>query len=139
MSLVTYEPWTALRRLHRDMDVLFKDTRENRDHWVPAVDIIERDDAFELLVDIPGTNPEDIEITTEKGELIVAGKRAEDAIDSATLRRVERARGEFKRRFQLPDTADAEAIEAKADLGVLTVRVPKKAQLQPRRISVNVG
>lgn len=139
MSLVHYEPWTALRRLQRDMDVLFKDTRESREHWVPAVDIIEHDDAFELRVDVPGARPEDIEITAEKGELTIVGKREDDSIETASPRRVERARGEFKRRFQLPDTADADGIEAKADLGVLTVRVPKLAQIQPRRIDVNVG
>ena len=138
MSLVHYEPWTALRRLHRDMDYLFKDTREGRDHWVPAVDIIEHDDAFELLVDVPGTNPEDIEITAENGELTIVGKRDAVAIDGSNLRRVERARGDFKRRFQLPDTADTDGIAAKAELGVLRVRVPKQAQLQPRRINVSV-
>lgn len=139
MSLVTYEPWTALRRLHRDMDYMFKDARETREHWVPAVDIVELDNGFDLLIDIPGANPDDIEITAEKGELTISGKRGADSIDSATVRRAERARGEFKRRFQLPETADTDGIEAKADLGVLTIHIPKKAQLQPRRIDINVG
>lgn len=139
MKVVQYEPWTALRRLHRDMDYLFQDRREGREHWVPAFDVIEFNDAFELVADIPGVDAQDLEITAENGELTVSGKRPALDHEQATRRRIERASGEFTRRFSLPDTADANAIEAKADKGVLIVRIPKKAQLQPRRIDVNVS
>ena len=54
-------------------------------------------------------------------------------------RRVERSYGEFFRRFTLPDVADSEAISAKTTNGVLTVRIGKRAEVQPRRIQVNVS
>lgn len=139
MKLIQYEPWTALRRFNRDIDHLIANQRDAREHWVPAVDILELDDRFELVVDIPGVDPASLEITAEKGELTLAGERVAAANDEAKQRRIERASGQFQRRFQLPDTADTDSIGADAANGVLTIKVPKKAQLQPRRIDVNVS
>lgn len=139
MKLIQYEPWTALRRFNRDVDHLIANQRDAREHWVPAVDILELEDRFELVVDVPGVDASSLEITAEKGELTLAGERAALATDDAKQRRIERASGGFERRFQLPDTADTDSIEANASNGVLTIKVPKKAQLQPRRIDVQVS
>ena len=74
----------------------------------------------------------------ENGVLSVSGERTyENSEDSGNgARRLERAFGSFHRRFTLPDTADADRIEAKSVHGVLEISIPKKAKLQPKRIQV---
>lgn len=105
--------------------------------WAPAVDIAEYADRFVLHADVPGVDPASIEVTLEKGVLILSGSR-EKAADAANVerRRIERAHGRFFRRFSLPDTVDSEAVSARGANGVLEVVIPKRPTAQPRRISV---
>lgn len=149
MSIVRYEPWSALRKFQDDVNRLFADTRlglpENGDesnvvtsHWTPAVDIKEEDDRFVLKADVPGVDPKDIEVTMADGVLTIKGERRhEDTKEGNGYKRVERSYGSFYRRFSLPDTADTEAISAKGENGVLEVSIPKQEKLQPRRIKVS--
>ena len=105
--------------------------------WVPAVDIREKDDSFELSADLPGVNPEDITVTMEDGVLSVQGSRlAESEDENDNYKRYERVYGNFLRRFTLPDTTNGEEIAAKTKHGVLTVNIPKQAKVQPRKIDV---
>ena len=146
--LVRHDPWSLVHRLHGDLDRLFE-TRHSaaadHDHgtvtdWVPAVDIKEDTERFLIHADVPGVKPEDIEITLENGVLTLRGTRNTEAgADENGFRRVERVRGQFFRRFTLPDTADAESIEASFTHGVLEVVIPKLPEVQPRRISVRVS
>src|ERR1700759_2371112 len=81
--------------------------------WTPRVDIREEDARFVILADIPGVDPKDIEITMDKGVLTIKGERKADAAGaSAKSTRTERSNGAFDRRFALPDSADAEGIQA---------------------------
>ncbi|MGH8497189.1 MAG: Hsp20/alpha crystallin family protein [Gammaproteobacteria bacterium] len=143
MSLIRYEPWGVMNRLHRDLDRLLESRFGNDEtqgavtDWVPAVDIREEDDHFVLHADVPGVDPKDIEITMQDGVLTLRGSREEVREDERQgYRRVERSSGQFYRRFNLPDTADAESITARSAKGVLEVKIPKHAKVQPRRISV---
>jgi HSP20 family protein len=80
---------------------------------------------------------DDIEITMEKGVLTVRGERKlEKEEDRSGFRRIERSRGTFYRRFSLPDSADAERIQAKSRDGVLEIVIPKQEKSQPRKIAV---
>lgn len=146
--LVRHDPWSLVNRLHGDLDRLFQARLhggEDGDNgavtdWIPAVDIKEEDQRFVLEADVPGVRPEDIEITMENGVLTLRGRRETEAREQdGRYRRVERVRGQFFRRFTLPDTADAESIEAHFAHGVLEVVIPKLPQVQPRRISVKVS
>ena len=105
--------------------------------WVPAVDIREKDDRFELSADLPGVNPEDITVTMEDGVLSIQGSRqAEIADENDNYKRYERVNGSFLRRFTLPDTANGEEIAATTKHGVLIVTIPKQTRVQPRKIEV---
>ncbi|MGQ0698729.1 MAG: Hsp20/alpha crystallin family protein [Panacagrimonas sp.] len=105
--------------------------------WCPAVDVQEYADRFVIHADVPGIDPATIDITLEKGVLTLAGTREAAAEKAdAESRRTERPNGKFHRRFTLPDTADADAISANGKNGVLEVVLPKRAQVQPRRIAV---
>jgi HSP20 family protein len=141
-----YEPWSALRQLQSEMNRAFGQAMTDGEDssnivtssWTPAVDIKEEDDRFELHADVPGVNPEDIEVTMENGVLTIKGERkfATNEEGSNGFRRIERLHGTFYRRFSLPDTADAEKIAARGANGVLEVVIPKKAAIQPKRIAV---
>ena|SRR5918994_2439570 len=109
----------------------------SRDTWVPALDVRESDDRFEVTMDLPGLSPEDVYVTFEDGMLSINGKRAFSGEDRGdTWHRIERSFGTFARSIRLPRTADTEKIEADFDSGVLTVSVPKTEQAKPRSIEV---
>jgi HSP20 family protein len=146
--LVRYDPWSLVNRLQGDIDRLVKPNWRELDdgttsaatEWVPAVDIKEEDERFVIEADVPGVDPEEIEITMDDGVLSLAGnRRTESRTEREGYRRVERATGRFYRRFTLPDTADADAIEARFNHGVLLVSIPKLAKVQPRKINVQVS
>jgi HSP20 family protein len=144
MNITRYEPWVLVNRLSRDLERIFNapgegvdDSRSSVVEWLPAVDIKEEDKQFVLHADLPGVEAKDIEITMEKGQLTIRGRRDTDSREEKNgYRRVERVRGEFFRRFSLPDTADAQAIKAKVVNGVLEVVIPKQEAVLPRRINV---
>jgi HSP20 family protein len=106
--------------------------------WAPAVDIKEEDKRFLILADIPGVNPEDIEVEMENGVLSISGQRhAEHEEEKEGYKRIERSYGSFVRRFSLPDTADPESIKAKSKNGALEIVVAKReAPIHSHRITV---
>lgn len=142
MALVRYQPWSLLARLHDDINRSFddwagKDSSSATADWVPAVDIEEYTDRFELFVDLPGVAASEVDITLEDGVLTLAGERsALRATDEVLNARRERGTGRFHRRFILPDTVDAERVEARERDGVIAVTIPKQARSQPRKIKI---
>ena len=145
MSLMRYNnPWNLLNTLQRDLYNLDHDQGQLDDdanvataNWTPSVDITENDNAFTLLADIPGVDPKDIEISMEKGILTIKGERGSEKVDEGeNYRRVERVSGQFYRRFTLPDSANADKIEAKSEHGVLRINIPKQEVAVSRKIEV---
>lgn len=150
MNPTRYEPWTLMNLLHRDLDRIagrhFGVAGEAGDDanavadWAPPVDVIEEKDRFVLRADVPGVNPDDIEINMDNGVLSIAGSREREKTEEARgLRRLERVSGRFHRRFTLPDSADSENVAAKYVNGILEVTVPKQTEVLPRRITVKTG
>jgi HSP20 family protein len=141
-SLNIFDPWRNLEQIQDEMNRLLNrrgpgDEQNSVSDWVPAVDIKETDDCFMIHADIPGVNPDDIEVHTENGMLTIKGERSsEKKASKQGYKRIERAYGSFFRRFNLPDTADAEHIKASCKNGVLEVTIPKQSQVQPKRISI---
>jgi len=148
MAITRYNPW----QLHggnvhdeiRNVFDRFFNTEETdqsnvvTSQWTPRVDIKEEDTRFAIFADIPGVDPKDIEITMEKGILSIKGERkAESSEQNGKLTRTERSHGLFYRRFALPDSANAEGIQATGRNGVLEISIPKRAETAPRRINVN--
>lgn len=141
MTILRYEPWSLVNRLQRQLDDAFSTAADAGDSdgawWIPQVDVHEEPERFAVLVDVPGVEPKDIEITAEKGVLTIRGERhSRTEENSSAYRRLERRSGKFLRRFTLPDSANLDAISAKHTQGVLEVTIPKQAKLQPRRIEV---
>ena len=71
MTVVRYEPWALLNRLHRELDQTFE-TAARDASWTPAVDIHEEAGRFVVRADLPGVKPADIDVTADKGVLTLA-------------------------------------------------------------------
>ena len=148
MTITRYEPWTGINNFHNEINRLFghRTPRESiknsaastaARNWTPAVDIKEEEQQFAIFIDIPGVESKDIDISMEKGVLSIKGERHSDSAQADRgYKRVERVHGSFYRSFSLPDTADANSITAKNSNGVLEIIIPKLAQTQPRKITV---
>jgi len=108
--------------------------------WIPRVDIKEENDRFVLMADLPGIDPEQIEVSMDKGILTIKGEReSENRTETERYSRIERAHGTFHRRFALPDSADPDGITADGRNGVLEITIPKRPETTPRRIQVGAG
>jgi HSP20 family protein len=108
--------------------------------WAPRVDIREEDKRFMILVDVPGVNPSEIDVSMDKSILTIKGERKVDSEEGGSkLTRQERVYGTFHRRFALPESADADGISAQGKFGVLEISIPKKAETTPRRITINTA
>lgn len=139
MTVVRYQPWALLNRLHRELDQTF-DTVARDANWSPAVDIHEEAERFVVHADLPGVKPADIEITADKGLLSLRGSRNfEQRDDDGHYSRVERVTGKFARSFTLPENVQSDAIKASFKDGVLELTIPKVAKPEPRRIEVHAA
>lgn len=110
--------------------------RRNECCFRPAVDIIERSDELVIVADLPGTSGENVNVEFEDGALTLRatiGQR--QAGDTAYLRHEYRV-GDYCRTFQVGDAIDADRIAAEYADGVLTLHLPKRESLKPRRIEV---
>jgi HSP20 family protein len=147
VSIIRWEPLRELTSLQNEVNRLFSTVVDSPPgggatlrRWMPAMDLVEDDDAFVLRADLPGMREEDVSIEFEDSVLTVSGERkSEHEERKEGFHRVERAFGSFSRTLTLPKGIDAEAIHASFDNGVLEVRIPKPEETKPRRISIGVG
>ncbi len=138
MNIAIREPWHLLSRINRELDGVYATARNVA--YIPAVDVQEEKERFVVRADLPGVAPGDIEITTEKGVLILRGERKAQAREQTEgYERLERVTGSFTRRFALPDTAQVDAIKAKFTHGVLEVSIPKQPVTAARRVVVEAA
>ncbi|MGM0461054.1 MAG: Hsp20/alpha crystallin family protein [Fibrobacterota bacterium] len=104
----------------------------------PPVDIHEDTDTYHILMDVPGLNKNDITITAERGILTISGERKDESASRKTsgYHYAERARGEFRREFRLPEDVDSSHISASMDAGVLSITLQKEEEKKPRQIQI---
>lgn len=106
--------------------------------FVPRFDVKETPEAFLFKADLPGVSQNDVEISLNGNQLTITGKReAEQQQNSENFYMMERSYGSFSRSFTLPTSADVEKIKADLTNGVLSIELPKRAESQPRKISLN--
>ena len=106
--------------------------------WSPLVDLEETDDAWLVEADLPGVKRGDVSMEVRDSELAIQGELKERE-RAGILRRRTRRTGQFDYRVTLPGEVDPDNIEAHLNEGVLTVRIPKPARAQPRRIEIKGG
>jgi HSP20 family protein len=143
-----WSPFEGLESLRAEMDRLFdafggrtppSGIRESV--WTPRVDLLEHEQEFVLMADLPGMKQEDLHISVQENILTLEGTRAVAHADNGQdkYQYRERASGTFCRRFQLSTAVDAEHITATYKDGVLEVHLPKVAAAQPKRITVQAS
>lgn len=148
-QLTRWEPVGELTKLRRQMDRMFEDLPRFlgrrideeglRGAWMPAVDIHETKEAFEVVADLPGFDANDVDVSVQENTLTIRGERRREEIkENETLHRVEREYGVFERSFSLPRSADAENIRATYKDGVLSLTVPKREEAKPRSLKIDV-
>lgn len=147
-ALVRWDPARELDVLQGEMnrlfDAFFGPTRASVNgtgrRWVPAMDLVETDDAFVLKADLPGLDRDDVSIEIKDDVLTISGERkAEHTEKDDGYVRVERSFGSFARTLQLPDGVDPDAVKASFDKGVLEVRVPKPEERKAHRVEITAG
>ena len=112
---------------------------EERHHWTPSVDIMEKDGNLVLRAELPGLTEKEIELKIEGNILTLKGERKMESEDEkGTYHRVESCYGSFTRSFRLPETVDSEKINAEYKNGILKVTIPQKPEVKPREIPVSV-
>lgn len=146
MNLITVEPRTSgtlmepfslMRDLLRwDPARDYAPLPEGRS-FLPAFDIRETPEGYLFTADLPGLKQEDLDIQLAGNRLTLSGKReAERRAEQETWFVRERTSGSFTRTFSLPEGVDTNAITADLKDGVLTLMVPKAAEVKPRRVEI---
>jgi HSP20 family protein len=132
MSLTTFDPFA--RDLQRQFDRLTRHAFGQS--TLMPLDGVRRDGDVVLRFDVPGIDPESIDVTVDRGVLSVSVKRQEERSENDKFFVRERTMGTFTRRVRLSENLNAEAVEASYDHGVLEVRIPVLEQAKPRKIEV---
>lgn len=111
--------------------------------WIPALDVVERADAYLIAVEVPGVDPSSIDVSFEQNVLTVRGSKpmgfeiGKD--EELRVYSAERVLGNFERSVRLPEFVDGENISAQFQHGVLFLTVPKMKAAQPRKIEIRTG
>jgi HSP20 family protein len=154
-KVADWRPFDALRnqvdRLFRDFDNGFLQTPFYRDidnffrrdlgfAVTPAIDISEKDNAFEVAAELPGLDTKDIDLQLSDGVLTIKGEKTEEKEEKGKDRYIsERRFGSFRRSLQVPASIDANKIEASYKSGVLTVKLPKSAEAQKKQKTIPIA
>ena len=109
---------------------------ENDPVYVPRVDIRENADHFVVVADMPGVDERSVEATVQNRVLTIEGWNRPDKPQNSEALGLEFGGGRFRRDFTLPDTVDAERIQARMKNGVLSVALPKKDEVKARKIPI---
>src|ERR1700752_5045879 len=149
MTVITrWDPFREFSTLQDRMNRLFRDSygNEGREEsltttaFAPPVDVYEDEHNVVLKIEVPGIDEKDIDVRVENNTLTVYGERKfEKEEKEENFRRVEQQYGSFTRSFTLPNTVDAEHVQAHYDKGILKIQLAKKAEAKPKQIKVSVG
>lgn len=144
-NLIRWDPFremTTMRELmDRAMDETFFDApriwSRRLENFPLALDVAEDQESYMVKASIPGTDPNDVEITLTDNVLTIKGEvKEEKDVEEQNYHLRERRFGSFTRSVTLPLSVDADKVEATHENGVLTLRLPKTEAVKPKKISV---
>jgi HSP20 family protein len=104
--------------------------------WTPAVDLVESPDSITLYFDLPGVEASGVDVSISGTTLTIRGFKPPAVSTEERSRFSERASGRFVRHLELPSGVDADAVDARLNLGVLTVTLPKIPAARARTIPI---
>lgn len=148
-SLVTWNPYQELSNWHRDIDDLFRrffpgDNEETHHSsmtsWLPTMEAFEGDGQYVIRADVPGVDPNEVEVTIMNDTLTLKGERKRsNEVKEKDYHYSETVYGRFERRLALPKGVDADKIAAKFENGVLEISVPLPQSAAGRKIPIETG
>ena len=141
-KLTHYKPFSAFSPFDNELGNFFNQLSNRRSgtKWMPAVDVIEAGDHFELRAELPGVSQEDVKISVEDNVLTISGEKNVETEDGGhNYHYVERSGGKFERSFQLPKTVETDKTQAAYKEGMLTISLPKVEEAKPKEIEIKVG
>lgn len=140
-ELMRYNPSEELSNWHRDIDDLFSrffghsEAPSSLGNWVPRMETYRKDNDYVLRFDLPGVNPNDVQVQAEGNVLSISGERKSEEKKEGYQ---ETFYGKFERTVTLPQGIEADKIAARYEHGVLEIHVPLPAQLAGRKIPVQI-
>lgn len=144
MNMIRWDPFDDMNRLWDQVNRLFEQNLEHPAReiaaatWAPAVDIIETKEAIILHLELPGIAPKDVDIQITEETLTIRGERKPVEENGTRVLRVERQYGPFQRSFTLGMPINREAASAGYHDGVLEITLPKKEELKPKQVKIEV-
>jgi HSP20 family protein len=103
------------------------------------LDAFEKDGTYTLRFDVPGVDPDDVDLTVEANVLTVTAERPAEETEGATWLLRERPSGTHRREVRLGDRLDTSEVTASYDNGVLTVKIPMRPEAKPHKVSISAG
>ena len=135
MNLVRFDPFTVMREFVR----FFEDAGRPHNRWTPRVDVMDQENDLVIRTEVPGVDPESIDVTLEGGSLIIKGSRSFTTEETEeSYHRKEIFEGSFERTILLPEGIDPEGVKASSKDGILEIRIPKQPEVLPRKVTVEV-
>ena len=130
--------WSEMSRLSREMDRLLGEaSATSRASVFPPLNLYDDGESLVVHAEIPGIDPEDLEIDATMNALTIKGERKRSEVDEkASFHRRERSHGTFSRSINLPQEIDPDKVQASYKLGVLEIMLPKAEEAKPRKITV---
>ncbi len=153
---VARNEWRPFGNLRREIDRLFEDFdrgdwgfpfRRSLTDWeprwlgetAPAVDVAEKEKAFEVTAELPGIDQNNVEVKLANDVLTIKGEKKQETEEKKkNYYMSERRYGSFERSFQVPEGVDQDKIEASFNKGVLTVTLPKSVEAQKSAKTITV-
>jgi HSP20 family protein len=139
--MMRFDPFRDIEELTQRLDRAFYGSQGNGQgaRFAPPVDVHEDEQGLELTLDLPGVQPDAVQIEAENQTLTIQAERKYERKDGRTAHRVERASGTFFRTFSVPAKYDLSKVEASFEHGTLTLNIPRSEASQRRTIPVNSG
>ncbi|MBE9068214.1 Hsp20/alpha crystallin family protein [Leptolyngbya cf. ectocarpi LEGE 11479] len=135
-----WQPFHEIETIRQQLDNIFEDLTPTATDWIPAVDLVDAGDGYSLEVVLPGLKAENINIEASRKSVTISGERtAPEVSDDQQVLRRERRYGSFRRVVNLPVVVDHEQVKADYSNGILTVHVPKTAEVRNQVVKVNVA
>ncbi|MDJ1180128.1 Hsp20/alpha crystallin family protein [Roseofilum sp. BLCC_M91] len=145
MPLVRWEPFREIDTLQRQMNRLFDDLVPKEDlyhhsSFLPAAELHETPEAFEIKLEVPGMKPEDLDIQVTAEAVSISGdRRSENTTEEKGVTRSEFRYGQFQRVIPLPNRVQNNNVEAEYKDGILHLTLPKVEEEQHKVVKVKVG
>ena len=147
MAIVPWKPLDELTTMRRDLDSLWDrffpeapfHERFTTHEWMPSIDLTETKDKLLVKAELPGLEAKDVELSIIGDILTIKGEKKEETEEKDEHHFfVERHWGSFERKVKLPALVKTDAIDAKFDKGVLTVKLPKTEEAKKKEIKIDI-